>query len=97
MKLLTMPVATSLQDVLVPAILNRAGLVVVSSGGREVWVGGVANTALYSALAPLQYTVLWSTQHPHLRPDNAGLSQLPLEAKFIFKDVIPLNGVLGQG
>ena len=93
-----------------PALLNRAGVIVVSCGGREVWAGGVAVNTLYTALAALPYTVIWATPHPHLRP-HITTTTLPLhhttttttlphnttgEAKFIFKKHLPLNGVLGR-
>lgn len=84
-----------------PALLNRAGVVVVTVGGREVWAGAAAVAALYRTLAPLSFTVLWGGPHPHQRPEvpvgaeAEEAAAFQVNAKFIFKDHIPLNGVLG--
>ncbi|ROT84894.1 hypothetical protein C7M84_021908 [Penaeus vannamei] len=63
------------KDVLVPALLNRAGVLVVSAGGREAWLGQDALAALHSVLRPTSYTVLWRISHPHLQP-NVTLEEL---------------------
>lgn len=84
------------KDVLVPALLNRAGVLVVSAGGREAWLGQDALAALHSVLRPTSYTVLWRISHPHLQP-NVTLEELnSATAKFVYKEYLPLNDVLSH-
>ncbi|XP_076047730.1 UDP-glucuronosyltransferase 3A1-like [Oratosquilla oratoria] len=84
------------RDVLVPALLNRAGVVVVSAGGRETWVGEEVLKALYAALAPTRYTVLWRTSYAHLVPNRTDQDSKATTAKFVFRDSLPLNQLLGH-
>ncbi|XP_037794076.1 UDP-glucuronosyltransferase 3A1-like [Penaeus monodon] len=84
------------KDVLVPALLNRAGVLVVSAGGREAWLGPDALAALHSALRPTSYTVLWRVSHPHLQP-NVTLEEMnSASAKFVYKEYLPLSDVLSH-
>ncbi|XP_042865988.1 UDP-glucuronosyltransferase 3A1-like [Penaeus japonicus] len=84
------------KDVLVPALLNRAGVLVVSAGGREAWLGQDALAALHSALRPTSYTVLWRVSHPHLRPNVTEEELAVASAKFVYKESLPLNDVLSH-
>ncbi|CAL4062474.1 unnamed protein product, partial [Meganyctiphanes norvegica] len=82
------------KDVLVPALLNRAGVITVSAGGREVWVGHAALENLYIALASTEFTVLWKNGHSHLHP-NTTLQEEP-RAKFVYRQALPLNDILSH-
>ncbi|XP_063594828.1 UDP-glucuronosyltransferase 3A1-like [Penaeus indicus] len=84
------------KDVLVPALLNRAGVLVVSAGGREAWLGQDALAALHSALRPTSYTVLWRISHPHLQPNVTLEETNAASAKFVYKEYLPLNDVLSH-
>ncbi|XP_071549220.1 UDP-glucuronosyltransferase 1A7-like [Panulirus ornatus] len=82
------------KDVLVPAILNRAGVLTVCPGGGEAWVGDHALRALYTVLESTSYTVLWRTTHPHLRPNVS--EDDTTTAKFLFREFLPLSDVLNH-
>ncbi|XP_069195554.1 UDP-glucuronosyltransferase 1A7-like isoform X2 [Procambarus clarkii] len=82
------------KDLLVPALLNRAGVVTVCPGGGEAWVGSHALHALHAALALSSYTVLWRAPYPHLRPQVSQQESNPGGARFIYKEVLPLSDVM---
>ncbi|KAK8721107.1 hypothetical protein OTU49_012935 [Cherax quadricarinatus] len=86
------------KDVLVPALLNRAGVVTVCPGGGEAWLGHDALHALYTALATTSYTVLWRAPYPHLLPNvtqDEG-SNTASRPKFVFKETLPLTDVMNH-
>ncbi|XP_066946716.1 UDP-glucuronosyltransferase 3A1-like isoform X1 [Macrobrachium rosenbergii] len=82
------------KDVLVPALLNRAGVISVCPGGREAWLGPQALTELHAALQPTSYTVLWRSTFPYLKP-NVTMA-VSTNANFVFKEELPLNDVLSH-
>ncbi|XP_064096071.1 UDP-glucuronosyltransferase 1A7-like isoform X2 [Macrobrachium nipponense] len=82
------------KDVLVPALLNRAGVITVCPGGREAWLGPQALAELHAALQPTSYTVLWRSTFPYLKPNvTVAVSS---NANFVFKEELPLNDVLSH-
>ncbi|XP_042209483.1 putative UDP-glucuronosyltransferase ugt-60 [Homarus americanus] len=82
------------KDVLVPALLNRAGVVSVCPGGSEAWVGPDALNALYNALKMTPYTILWRASYDLLQPNIS--QDDSMRDKFIFKKYLPLSDVLNH-
>ena len=94
---------STFQDVLVPALLNKAGMIVVSPGGIESWVGPIISKTLYDSLSGLPYTVLWKAPMAHLGPPNStdnssNNDQVESDtlANFIVKESMPLNDILSK-
>ncbi|KAK4315190.1 hypothetical protein Pmani_013572 [Petrolisthes manimaculis] len=81
------------KEVLVPALMNRAGVVTVSVGEeREAWVGPGTQAALHHALKTTPYTILWRSSPPQQQQQRKTTTR----AKFVYKAHFPLADVLNH-
>ena len=59
---------------------NRAGIVLVSTGTLETWVGEETQSAIKEVLDGTPFTVVWKAFHSHLLP--TGIEGSPESHKF---------------
>ena len=74
---------------------KKAGIVTVSLGTSEIWIGQKNLQVIYEALKKTSFTIFWKASHEHLKP-KMNESNKSLASQFKFLNQLPLNDILSK-